>query len=75
MVLGTKESFYFNVRFHNMEPCSVTYELTEPGSGEITLDGVYTAPAREGVYEIRIFCTDMPVLCTYAYAVVKNKIK
>lgn len=75
VVLGTKESFYFNVRFHNMEPCSVTYELTEPGSGEITLDGVYTAPAREGVYEIRIFCTDMPVLCTYAYAVVKNKIK
>ena len=75
VVLGTKESFYFNVRFNNMEPCSVTYELTEPGSGEITLDGVYTAPAREGVYEIRIFCTDMPILCTYAYAVVKKKIE
>lgn len=73
VVLGTKESFYFNVRFNNMEPCSVTYELTEPGSGEITLDGVYTAPAREGVYEIRIFCTDMPILCTYAYAVVRKK--
>jgi len=75
VVLGTKESFYFNVRFNNMEPCSVTYELTEPGSGEITLDGVYTAPAREGVYEILIFCTDMPILCTYAYAVVKKKIE
>lgn len=73
VVLGTKESFYFNVRFHNMEPCSVTYELMEPGSGEISLDGVYTAPAREGVFEIRIFCTDMPILCTYAYAVVKKK--
>lgn len=73
VVLGTKESIYFNVRFHNMEPCSVTYELTEPGSGEITPDGVYTAPSRDGVYEIRIFCTDMPIICTYAYAVVQKK--
>lgn len=73
VILGTKESYYFNVKFNNMEPCSVTYELTENASGEITSDGVYTAPAKEGVYEIRIFCTDMPIICTYAYAVVKKK--
>lgn len=72
VVLGTGESYYFNVRFNNMEPCGVTYELTEPYSGEITLDGVYTAPAKEGVYEIRIFCTNMPIICTYAYAVVRK---
>ena len=73
VVLGIKESYYFNVKFNNMDKCSVTYELTEGGSGDITADGVYTAPRREGVYEIRIYCTDMPVICTYAYAIVRAK--
>lgn len=72
IVMGTRDSRYFNVRFHNMEPCTLTYTLTEKGSGEITTDGVYTAPAREGVYEIRIACTDDPLISTYAYAVVKK---
>lgn len=73
VMLGIRESCYFHVSFHHMEPASLTYELTEPGSGTITPDGVYTAPGREGVYEIRIYCTDMPVICAYAYAVVRKK--
>ena len=73
ILLGTHESCYFNVRFRNMEPCGLTYELTDRDSGEITPDGVYTAPAREGVYEIRISCADMPLISTYAYAVVKKR--
>ena len=70
--MGTKENHYFGVRFNNMEKCSITYELTESGSGSITADGIYTAPAKPGVYEIRIYCTDMPVVCTYAYAIVEK---
>lgn len=73
VVLGTKESYYFDVEFNNMKSCSVAYELTEPGSGEVTPDGIYTAPSKEGVYEIRIYCTDMPMICTYAYAIVKKR--
>lgn len=73
VLLGTRESCYFSVRFRNMEPCGLTYELTDKDSGEITPDGVYTAPAREGVYEIRISCADAPLICTYAYAIVKKK--
>ncbi|MBR5970806.1 MAG: hypothetical protein IK016_10755 [Lachnospiraceae bacterium] len=72
VTLGTKESHFFGVEYHNMKKCSVTYELTASGSGEITADGVYTAPMKPGVYEIRIYCTDMPVICTYAYAIVKK---
>ena len=71
--MSTKESHYFGVRFDGIEPCSLTYELTDENSGDITADGVYTAPAKEGVYEIRIYCTDMPKVCTYAYAVVEKK--
>lgn len=74
IVVGTKESYFFQVKYNNMKPCSISYELTEPGSGEITADGIYTAPSKEGVYEIRIYCTDKPLICTYAYAIVKKKV-
>lgn len=73
VVLSPKENHFFEVKFTQMEKCSVSYELTEEGSGEITVDGVYTAPGKEGVYEIRIYCTELPILCTYAYAIVKRK--
>ncbi|MEZ3460718.1 MAG: hypothetical protein K1W23_00845 [Lachnospiraceae bacterium] len=72
--LRAKESYYFNVSFHNLQPCRLSYELTEPGSGEITADGMYTAPAKEGVYEIYIYCTDMPKISTYVYAVVNKEL-
>lgn len=73
IVLGTKESYFFQIKYNNMKACSISYELTEQGSGEITSDGIYTAPAKEGVYEIKIFCTEKPLVCTYAYAIVKKK--
>ena len=72
VVMRPRENYYFGVSFNNMDPCSITYELTAPGTGEVTVDGVYTAPAKEGVYEIRIYCSDMPMVCTYAYAIVKS---
>lgn len=71
VVMRPRENYYFGVEFNNMEAVSITYELTVPASGEITTDGVYTAPSKEGVYEIRIYCSDMPMVCTYAYAIVK----
>lgn len=73
VVMATRESYYFSVNFKNMEPCTLTYELTEKDSGQITSDGIYTAPGKEGIYEIRISCADMPLITTYAYAVVKKR--
>lgn len=73
IVLGTRESYFFQVKYNNMKACSISYELTEPSSGEITMEGVYTAPTKEGVYEIKIYCTEKPLICTYAYAIVKKK--
>lgn len=70
--LKAKESYFFNIGFKNMEPCRLSYELTESGSGEIGSDGVYVAPAKEGVYEIYIYCTDMPKISTYVYAIVSK---
>lgn len=73
VVMAARERHFFNVRFNNMEPCTLTYELTEKDSGEITSDGIYTAPGREGVFEIRISCAELPLISTYAYAVVKKR--
>ena len=73
VVMGTRESRFIHVQFKNMDPCTLNYELTEKNSGEITSDGIYTAPGREGVFEIRISCADMPLISTYAYAVVKKR--
>lgn len=73
VVMGTRESRFINIQFKNMEPCTLNYELTEKNAGEITSDGVYTAPGREGVFEIRVSCAEMPLISTYAYVVVRKR--
>ena len=73
-VLKPQENYFFNVRFNNMEPRQLGYELTEEKSGHISVDGIYTAPNKEGVYEIRIYCLNDPSICTYAYAIVKRTV-
>lgn len=71
--LAPGDTCFFPVKFINMEPCRLCYELSETGSGEISEDGVYTAPNKEGVFEIHIFCAGNPFICTYAYALVRAK--
>lgn len=61
----------FNVVFNGMAPCKLRYELTDYNSGSITPDGIYTAPDREGSFEIRIICADYPDINTYAYVDVR----
>lgn len=73
VVLGTRESYFFGVKFHEMDKCSIGYEVSESDGGSITIDGVYTAPNKDGVYEIKIYCMERPYICTYAYAIVKKK--
>lgn len=70
--MGAKESYFFDVQFEHMKPCALSYELTENGSGEVTGAGVYTAPGKEGVYELHIYCTDKPQIGTYVYAIVSK---
>lgn len=73
VVLGTRESYYFGVKFHEMDKCSISYQVTEEDGGQISMDGVYTAPNKEGVFEIMMSCIERPYICTYAYAIVKKK--
>lgn len=74
VVLEPHESVFFDVEFRDMEPVSCCYEVVESAGGEITADGIYTAPGREGVYEILISCVEDASIYTYAYAVVRKKV-
>jgi hypothetical protein len=73
IVLAPNESRFIDVRFKNMAPCALEYELTDKKSGSITVDGIYTASNNEGVYEVHIYSADNPFISTYAYVVVKKK--
>lgn len=55
-----------------MDPCRLVYELTESGSGQLTQEGIYTAPAACGLYEIHVYCADFPRVDTYVYAIVER---
>ncbi len=69
--LEAGKSCLIDVLFCRMQPCRLVYELTESGSGRISQDGIYTAPAGEGLYEIHIYCADTPQIDTYAYVIVE----
>lgn len=71
--LSPRERHYFEINFHNMKPCPLRYELLDEEGGTIEEDGTYTAPRKQGVYEIKISCQDHPAIFTYAYAVVNGK--
>ena len=66
------KSCYIDVLFQRMDPCRLVYELTESGSGQLTQEGIYTAPAACGLYEIHVYCADFPRVDTYVYAIVER---
>ena len=69
-----KEKHYFGVDFHNMKPVRVRYQLADEKGGTIEPDGIYTASAHPGVYEIQIYCEVQKDIRTYAYAVVEREL-
>lgn len=71
--LRPREKYYISVKFRGMQACPLRYELTEEKSGRITEDGIYTAPMKSGVYEIKISCEDRSDIAAYVYAVVSRQ--
>lgn len=61
------ETFQVEVKFNNMEEVPLVYELPANNSGSITPEGLYTAPNREGSFEIRVSCSDYPQIFAYVY--------
>lgn len=72
LIMKPGESAYLHVKFKDMEPCPVTYALNEYGSGKITENGIYTAPEKEGIYEVNVYCTEKPIINTFCFIVVRK---
>lgn len=72
IIIKPKETCFIPVKFVNMDAERLYYELTQAGSGEISDEGIYTAPDKEGVFEIHIYSTVNPLISTYVYVVVKQ---
>lgn len=70
--LRPKQKHLFQVRFSGMRPCKLHFELTDYDSGTITAEGEYTAPDREGSFEVRILSEENPDISTYAYVDVRK---
>jgi hypothetical protein len=49
--------------------------MVDAEGGQIDNNGVYTAPAKEGVYEIRVEAISDPSIYTHAFAIVTQKKK
>ena len=75
IVLQPKETAHISPVFINMPSEACTFSIKDPEGGSIDNNGTYTAPAREGVYEIRVEAVSDPSVCAYAFAIVSQKKK
>ncbi len=73
IVLPPKGSVHINPVFINMPEETLTYTLLDPEGGKIDNNGVYTAPAQEGVYEIKVEALAHPEVFTHAFMIVSQK--
>ena len=73
IVLAPKGSAHIQPVFINMPEEALSYTLLDPEGGKVDNNGVYTAPAQEGVYEIRIEAVSSPEIFTHAFVIVSQK--
>lgn len=72
-VLPPKATAHISPVFINMPTEACNYKVLDAEGGSIDNNGVYTAPSREGVYEIRVEALSDPSIYTHAFAIVSQK--
>ena len=75
IVVQPKGTVALSPVFINMPTEACNYSLVDAEGGSVDQNGVYTAPAKEGVYEIRIEAISNPSVFTHAFAIVSQKKK
>ena len=72
-VIPPKGSFHISPVFINMPEEALVYTLLDPEGGKIDNNGIYSAPAQEGVYEIKVSVLGKPEIYTHAFAIVSQR--
>ncbi|MCL2056096.1 MAG: hypothetical protein FWH02_02625 [Oscillospiraceae bacterium] len=75
IVVPPKGTAHISPVFINMPTEACSFKLVDAEGGSIDNNGVYTAPAKEGVYEIRVEAVSDPSIYTHAFAIVTQKKK
>lgn len=70
--LSLREDYYFEAVFSGADDQRVLWSVTEKEGGSIDGNGMYTAPAVPGIYEIVARSAAYPKLFATAYAVVRD---
>lgn len=75
IVLPPKGTAHISPIFINMPAEACVYRMNDAEGGSIDNNGLYTAPAKEGVYEIHIEAVSDASVYTHAFVIVSQKTK
>lgn len=70
--LRQRESYSLEAVCDGIYGATILWNLSDPHAGTISIDGTYTAPNHEGVYEITATCEQKPSLRASLYVVVRE---
>ena len=73
IVIPPKGTVHISPVFINMPEEALVYTLLDPEGGKIDNNGIYSAPAQEGVYEIKVSVLGKPEIYTHAFAIVSQR--
>ena len=73
IVVSPKGSVHIEPVFINMPKEALTYTLVDPEGGSVDNNGLYTAPAQEGVYEVKVEVLSKPEIFSHAFMIVSQK--
>lgn len=73
IVIPPKGTVHISPVFINMPEEALVYTLLDPDGGKIDNNGMYSAPAQEGVYEIKVSVLGKPEIYTHAFAIVSQR--
>lgn len=73
IVIQPKGTIHISPVFINMPEEALVYTLLDPEGGKIDNNGMYSAPAQEGVYEIKVSVLSKPEIYTHAFVIVSQR--
>ena len=73
IVIQPKGTVHISPVFINMPEEALVYTLLDPEGGKIDNNGMYSAPAQEGVYEIKVSVLSKPEIYTHAFVIVSQR--
>ena len=73
IVIQPKGTVHISPVFINMPEEALVYTLLDPEGGKIDNNGMYSAPAQEGVYEIKVSVLAKPEIYTHAFVIVSQR--